>query len=63
VTVDVWVGSGGDADRVAVSKSAGAEFDEAAIAAARNARFHPALRNGQRVPSQVALEVHFRLDQ
>jgi protein TonB len=62
VAVDVWVGAGGDVDRVAVARSAGAEFDAAAIEAVRRARFHPALRKGEKVPSRVALRLHFRLD-
>lgn len=62
VAVDVWVGAGGDVDRVAISRSAGAEFDAAAVAAVRRARFRPALRNGEQVPSRVALRLHFRLD-
>ena len=62
VGVDVWVGAGGEVDRVAISRSAGAEFDAAAIAAVHRARFHPALRDGEQVPSRVALRLHFRLD-
>ncbi len=61
VTLDVWVGARGDVDQVAVSKSAGAEFDAAALAAVEKAHFHPALRDGRRVPSRVALRLHFRL--
>jgi protein TonB len=63
VIVEVWVGARGDVDRVAVSRSAGAEFDEAALAAVRKARFHPALRDGAPVPSRVALRLHFRLEE
>jgi len=62
VVVAVWVGARGDVDRVAVSSSAGAEFDAAAVAAVEKARFHPALRDGEQVPSRVALRLHFRLD-
>ena len=62
VAVDVWVGSGGEVDRVAIASSAGAEFDAAAVAAVNEARFHPALRDGEQVPSRVALRLHFRLD-
>lgn len=62
VGVDVWVGAGGEVDRVAVSRSAGDDFDAAAIAAVHRARFHPALRDGEQVASRVALRLHFRLD-
>ena len=62
VTVEVWVGAQGDVDQVAVSRSAGTEFDAAAIEAVQRARFYPALRDGERVPSRVALLLHFRLE-
>ena len=62
VIVDAWVGSQGEANRVAVARSAGAEFDQAALAAVRGARFHPALRKGRPVPSRVALRLHFQLE-
>jgi protein TonB len=62
VAVHVWVGAEGTVDQVAVSKSAGAEFDAAAVAAVEKARFHPALRDGEQVPSRVALRLHFRLE-
>lgn len=62
VTVDVWVGARGEVDQVAVSRSAGTEFDAAAIEAVQRARFYPALRDGERVPSRVALLLHFRLE-
>jgi TonB family protein len=62
VAVDVWVGAQGEVDRVAVSRSAGAEFDAAALAAVEKARFHPALRDGRQVPSRLALRLHFRLE-
>jgi TonB family protein len=62
VIVDAWVGSEGETDRVAVAQSAGAELDEAALAVVRSARFHPALRDGRRVPSRVALRLHFQLE-
>jgi protein TonB len=62
VAVDVWVGAQGEVDRVAVSTSAGAEFDAAALAAVEKARFHPALRDGRQVPSRLALRLHFRLE-
>ena len=62
MTVEVWVGAEGEVDRIAVSNSAGAEFDAAAIEAVQRARFHPALRDGERVPSRVALLLHFRLE-
>jgi TonB family protein len=63
VLLDVWVGSAGEADQVAVARSAGDEFDQAAVVAVRSARFHPALRDGQRVPSRLALRLHFQLEQ
>jgi hypothetical protein len=37
-------------------------FAAAAVAAVRGARFHPAMRGGQQVPSRVALRLHFRLE-
>jgi TonB family protein len=62
VTVEVWVGAEGEVDQIAVSNSAGTEFDTAAIEAVQRARFYPALRDGERVPSRVALLLHFRLE-
>ena len=62
VTVEVWVGARGEVDQVAVSRSAGSEFDAAAIEAVQRARFQPALRDGKQVPSRVALLLHFRLE-
>jgi protein TonB len=62
VIVDVWVGALGNVDRAAVSRSAGPDFDAAALAAVEKARFHPALRDGKQVPSRVALRLHFRLE-
>jgi protein TonB len=62
VIVEVWVGAGGNVDRVTVSSSAGPDFDAAAIAAVEKARFYPALRDGEPVPSRVALRLHFRLE-
>lgn len=62
VVVEARVGALGAVDDVAVLRSAGPDFDEEAARAVREARFHPALRAGERVPSRVALRVHFRLD-
>jgi TonB family protein len=46
---------------VGVAESAGPEFDEAAIAAARNLRFEPALKNGAAVPAKIRYSFDFKL--
>lgn len=62
VVVEAWVAASGDVERVQVRSSAGREFDSAAVEAIRDARFHPASRDGEPVASIVAMRLHFELD-
>ncbi|MDP9035014.1 MAG: TonB family protein [Myxococcota bacterium] len=57
----VDVDSHGAVSDVAVKKSHGHGFDEAAVAAARNLRFDPAWRGGRPVTSKIALSYVFTL--
>jgi len=63
VVVAIIVGSDGRPVDVQVVARGGSEdpaFDRAAMAAARQWRFEPAMRDGQAVPSTVHLPVEFR---
>jgi TonB family protein len=51
----------GQVTDVAVLESAGPEFDEAAIDAARNLRFEPAQKNGEAVPAKIRYLFDFKL--
>jgi protein TonB len=62
VIVEAWVAASGRVERARVRSSAGAEFDVAALAAVREARFHPAWRDGAPVDSVVAMRLHFELE-
>lgn len=49
----------GQVTDVAVSESAGDEFDQAAIAAAKRLRFEPAQRDGKAVPAKIPFRFQF----
>ena len=51
----------GQVTDVAVAESAGAEFDESAVNAARNLRFEPAQKNGEAVPAKIRYVFEFKL--
>src|SRR6478736_6791178 len=51
----------GQVTDVAVAESAGPEFDEAAINAARGLRFEPAQKNGEAVPAKIRYVFDFKL--
>src|SRR6478735_12474714 len=51
----------GQVTDVAVAESAGPEFDEAAINAARSLRFEPAQKNGEAVPAKIRYVFDFKL--
>jgi len=55
VTIDV----DGHVSKVEVVESGGADFDEAAILAARQWTFRPAMRNGRAVASRIRVPFHF----
>jgi hypothetical protein len=65
-------GGGGDHDKldspkakyqgtVVISRSLGMGLDEKALAAVRQWKFEPALKDGRPVPVQINVEVNFRL--
>jgi periplasmic protein TonB len=62
VIVEAWVAASGRVERAWVRSSAGPEFDGAALAAVREARFHPAWRDGAPADSLVAMRLHFELE-
>jgi periplasmic protein TonB len=57
----VVVGPDGLAKDIRVQRSLGMGLDEKAVAAVKNWRFQPALKDGQPVTVQVSIEVNFRL--
>ena len=59
VGLEIEVGADGAVSAVKVARSAGAELDAAAVAAARRFRFHPATENGKPVPSLVLFDQRF----
>ena len=62
-TVVLWVviGADGRARDVQVGRALGMGLDEKAVAAVRNWRFQPAMKDGHAVAVQVNIEVNFRL--
>lgn len=62
VVVSLNVNSSGTVDEVKLARSSGHTLlDEAAMKAARTARFSPAIRNGEPIASTVTLTISFRL--
>jgi periplasmic protein TonB len=60
VVVDIHISEDGVATGVDVLKSSGSKsLDQAAVTAIRKWRFHPALKDGQTVPSEMQFEVTF----
>ncbi|HXV37418.1 MAG TPA: TonB family protein [Myxococcota bacterium] len=62
VVVEAWVAASGRVEDARIRRSAGSAFDRAALDAVRRARFHPASRDGEPVPSRVAMRLHFALE-
>lgn len=60
VVVIATVSATGEVTAVEVSEHAGDPFDDVAVAAAKQWRFTPALRNGKPIESQVRIPFHFR---
>ncbi len=60
VVVLATVGKTGDVTAVEVAEHGGDPFDDAALGAARQWKFTPALRNGRPIESQVRIPFHFR---
>jgi TonB family protein len=60
VVVAMAINTEGKPEQVHVVISLGPEFDKNAVAAAKQYRFRPALRNGKPVPVMVNVEVDFR---
>jgi len=61
VALTLTIDRTGQVTDVAVAESAGAEFDEAAVNAARNLRFEPAQKNGEAVPAKIRYVFEFKL--
>jgi TonB family protein len=59
VLLAVTVDADGHVSKVDVLQSAAPDLDEAAIVAARQWRFNPALRNGKPVASRIRIPFHF----
>ena len=59
VTVRLRVNASGRVTEASILRSDNDGFNEAALAAARGARFRPAERNGRAVPAEVVLPVQF----
>jgi len=61
VALTLTIDRTGQVTDVVVAESAGPEFDEAAVNAARNLRFEPAQKNGSAVPAKIRYVVDFKL--
>lgn len=59
VVLTVTVDTDGHVSQVTVSQSGGSDLDEAAIVAARQWTFVPAMRNGKAVASRIKVPFHF----
>ncbi len=55
------IGADGKPGEIAVARPIGFGLDESAVAAIRNAKFAPAIKNGQPVPVMLDLVVQFRI--
>jgi protein TonB len=64
VVLSVWVGAGGEAERLSVLQSSGyASLDRAAVKAVERWQFQPARRGGHDTGSLLYVPVVFRLDE
>lgn len=61
VALTLTIDRTGQVTDVAVAESAGPEFDEAAVTAARNLRFEPAQKNGEAVQAKIRYVFDFKL--
>src|SRR6478736_3109823 len=61
VALTLTIDRAGQVTDVAVAESAGPEFDEAAVSAARNLRFEPAQKNGEAIPAKIRYVFEFKL--
>jgi len=61
VSLTLTIDRKGEVTDVTVAESAGSEFDEAAITAARGLRFEPAQKNGEAVPAKIRYVFDFKL--
>src|SRR4051812_25843928 len=61
VALTLTIDRKGEVTDVTVAESAGPEFDEAAVSAARGLRFEPAQKNGEAVPAKIRYLVDFKL--
>jgi len=61
VALTLTIDRSGQVTDVAVAESAGAEFDEAAVEAARALRFEPAHKNGAAISAKIRYLVEFKL--
>lgn len=62
VILSLTVGEGGSVDAVSVTTSAGPEFDEAAIAAAKKLAFAPATRDGKSIAARIPYRFDFAFE-
>lgn len=62
VTLQLVVSTEGKAENIKVLKSLGPRLDQKAIDALRHWKFEPAMKDGQPVAVEIAVEVDFRLD-
>ena len=61
VVLWVVIGADGTPRDIRVQRSLGMGLDEKAVAAVKNWRFQPAMKDGRAVTVQVSIEVNFRL--
>ena len=61
VALTLSIDRAGQVTDVAIAESAGSEFDQAAIDAARQLRFEPAQKNGEAVPAKIRYRFDFQL--
>ncbi len=61
VKLELVISTNGEVEGVAVRRGAGRGFDEAAVTAARQFRFAPAMKNGRPVRVRMSWSMEFRL--
>ncbi len=61
VTLRLSIDERGHLQHVELLAGAGPDFEEAALAAVRASRYHPARHNGAPVPSRALLTIRFAL--